>query len=171
MHNVVILKIKVGFTYCENMFLWIVPYILYPLLPFCIIILFTHGPMQFASGISATVIGKPSPDFFKRALSDLGVVPEEVGHTQITLCGLETLYRLWWLVMMCSMMWVGLRGVVWQGFLWGLGSTGMYIAHTSSHHTHMSHTHYRAEDERHSTVTPDKVVDNLAHAVDLLLNN
>lgn len=33
---------------------------------------------QFASGVSAIVIGKPSSDYFKRALSDLGVVPEEV---------------------------------------------------------------------------------------------
>ncbi len=29
---------------------------------------------------------------------------------------------------------------------------------------------HRPEDERHPTVKPDRVVDNLAHAVDLLLN-
>ncbi len=34
--------------------------------------------VQFASGIEATVIGKPAPSFFKSALSEFGVPPGEV---------------------------------------------------------------------------------------------
>ena len=34
--------------------------------------------LQYATGVSATVIGKPSAEFFNSALTDLGVLPEQV---------------------------------------------------------------------------------------------
>lgn len=34
--------------------------------------------LQYATGLSAIVIGKPSPSFFMSALSDLQVAPENV---------------------------------------------------------------------------------------------
>ena len=34
--------------------------------------------LEYAAGIEAVVVGKPSPDFFQAAVADLGLTPPEV---------------------------------------------------------------------------------------------
>ena len=72
------------------------------------------------------------------------------------------------------MTWAVPRHVAWQGCLLGLENTGMLVKKCPSYvipppNTHLTVLAYRPEDENHPTVKPDRVVDNLAHAVDVLL--
>ena len=48
--------------------------------------LYIYILFQYACDITAQVVGKPSPDFFKAALNDLGLNPEEVRFYSFTMC-------------------------------------------------------------------------------------
>lgn len=90
--------------------------------------------LEYAADVKAEIIGKPQPEFFKSALRDMGVEPEEavmVGDDVVSDVG--------------GAQDCGLTGV--------LVRTGKY----------------RPSDEKHPTVHPDAIVDDLAHAVNLIL--
>lgn len=64
------------------------------LLLLCIILIF----YQYATGIPAVVIGKPSPSFFQSALHDLQTAPENVSGSIIilpSLCALHWKHSFW----------------------------------------------------------------------------
>jgi phospholysine phosphohistidine inorganic pyrophosphate phosphatase len=92
--------------------------------------------LEYAANVKAEIIGKPQPEFFRSALTDMGVEPEEavmVGDDVVSDIG--------------GAQDCGLTGV--------LVRTGKY----------------RPMDEKHPTVHPDVVVNDLAHAVNLILES
>jgi phospholysine phosphohistidine inorganic pyrophosphate phosphatase len=92
--------------------------------------------LEYAANIKAEVIGKPQPEFFTSALTDMKVEPQEavmIGDDVIGDVG--------------GAQHCGLTGV--------LVRTGKY----------------RPSDEDHPVVHPDAVVDDLAQAVDLILES
>lgn len=92
--------------------------------------------LEYAADVKAEIIGKPQPEFFKSALRDMGVVPEEA-------------------VM------VGDDVVSDVGGAQNCGLTGVLVRTGK----------YRPVDEKHPTVHPDAIVDDLAHAVNLILES
>jgi phospholysine phosphohistidine inorganic pyrophosphate phosphatase len=92
--------------------------------------------LEYAAGVKAEIIGKPQPEFFRSALRDMGVKPEEavmIGDDVVSDVG--------------GAQDCGLTGV--------LVRTGKY----------------RPSDEQHPTVHPDAIVDDLGHAVNLILES
>ncbi|XP_066994001.2 phospholysine phosphohistidine inorganic pyrophosphate phosphatase [Anabrus simplex] len=92
--------------------------------------------LEFATGVRAEIVGKPQPEFFKSALEDMGVKPEEavmIGDDIVSDVG--------------GAQDCGLAGV--------LVRTGKF----------------RPSDEAHPCVKPDAIVDNLAKAAELILQN
>lgn len=92
--------------------------------------------LEYAADVKAEIIGKPQSEFFRSALKDMGVVPEEA-------------------VM------VGDDVVSDVGGAQNCGLTGVLVRTGK----------YRPVDEKHPTVHPDAIVDDLAHAVNLILES
>ncbi|XP_069700018.1 phospholysine phosphohistidine inorganic pyrophosphate phosphatase-like [Periplaneta americana] len=92
--------------------------------------------LEYAADVRAEIIGKPQPEFFRSALIDMGIEPEEavmVGDDLVSDVG--------------GAQNCGLTGV--------LVRTGKY----------------RPSDENHPSVHPDAIVDDLAHAANLILQS
>jgi phospholysine phosphohistidine inorganic pyrophosphate phosphatase len=92
--------------------------------------------LEYASDVKAEIIGKPQAEFFRSALRDMGVEPEEA-------------------VM------IGDDVVSDVGGAQNCGMTGVLVRTGK----------YRPSDEKHETIHPDVVVNDLAHAVNLLLES
>jgi phospholysine phosphohistidine inorganic pyrophosphate phosphatase len=92
--------------------------------------------LEYAADVKAEIIGKPQPEFFRSALTDMGVIPEEA-------------------VM------VGDDVVSDVGGAQNCGLTGVLVRTGK----------YRPVDEKHPTVRPDAIVDDLAHAANLILES
>ncbi|KAL1137961.1 hypothetical protein AAG570_009656 [Ranatra chinensis] len=92
--------------------------------------------LEYATGVKARIVGKPSSDYFLAAVDDLGLKPEEVvmvgDDIEFDVNGAQQ---------------CGMRGV--------LVRTGKF----------------RKTDESHPRVMPDAIVDNLLHAIELVLNS
>lgn len=96
---------------------------------------FTVG-LEYATGTTAQLFGKPSATYFLTAVKALGLEPSEV-----VMIGDDILGDVG------GAQGAGLRGV--------LVRTGKF----------------RPTDENHETVKPDGIVDNLAHAAELLMSS
>lgn len=92
--------------------------------------------LEFATGVTPVIIGKPSTDYFNVAVKDMGLNPSEVVMVGDDIIGDVK-----------GAMDCGIRGIQVR--------TGKY----------------RACDEPHPSVTPDAYVDNLAQAVDMIIQH
>ena len=113
--------------------------------------------LEFATEKSAIIVGKPSKDFFQAALNDMNIgaeqaimVGDDIGRYSILNFSIfQWNYYTFYLYLVSDVggaQSCGLKGI--------LVRTGKY----------------RETDENHPKVKPDKIVDNLAEIVNIILN-